>query len=323
MKIGFTYDLRSDYLSEGYTPEQTAEFDSPGTIDAICKTLNTLGYQCDRIGNIRALASRITSGESWPLVFNIAEGMGTLGREAQIPALLDAYSIPYTFSESHVLALCLHKGFTKAVLRESGVPTTESYVISSVDDASANPIPYPVFIKPLGGGTGMGIDSQSRISDPRMLAMVADRLFAENNGPLLIEPFLSGREFTTGMIGTGAEARCVGTLEISIKGDGLYSYEAKQNYRELASYTVPEQTVCKSCEQLALAIWHILGCRDAGRIDFKMDDSGQIQFMEINPLAGLNPVDSDLPMICYANELGYEELIGGIMDSALRRMRYR
>lgn len=320
MRIGFTYDLRSDYLSEGYTPEQTAEFDSPGTIDAISTTLTNLGYQCDRIGNVRALASRITSGESWPLVFNIAEGMGTLGREAQVPSLLDVYGIPYTFSESHVLSLCLHKGFTKAVLRERGIPTTASQLISSVADVSDTPIPYPLFIKPVGGGTGMGIDSRSRVSDPQMLIEVVRRLLAEQKGPLLIEPFLSGREFTTGVIGTGAEARCVGTLEVAIDGDGLYSYDAKQNYRERASYVVPEITICRRCEQLALEIWHILGCRDAGRIDFKMDASGQLQFMEINPLAGLNPVDSDLPMICYANELGYEELIGGIMSSALKRL---
>jgi len=113
VKVGITYDLRDDYLAEGYGEEETAEFDHPRTIAAIDDTLRSLGYETDRIGHIRALVRRLVAGDRWDLVFNIAEGLRGFGREAQIPALLDAWEIPYVFSDPLVLSLTLHKGMTK------------------------------------------------------------------------------------------------------------------------------------------------------------------------------------------------------------------
>ncbi|MBE0557918.1 MAG: D-alanine--D-alanine ligase, partial [Proteobacteria bacterium] len=131
MKIGMTYDLRDDYLAEGYGEEETAEFDHPKTIAAIEEALNDLDYETDRIGHIRALAMRLVAGERWDLVFNIAEGLRGFGREAQVPALLDAYDIPYTFSDPLLLTLTLHKGMTKRVIRDLRIPTPAFAVIES------------------------------------------------------------------------------------------------------------------------------------------------------------------------------------------------
>ena len=97
MIIGLTYDLRQDYLDAGYSEEQTAEFDRPDTVAAIDQALITMGHQTRRIGNIHSLVQRLAAGERWEMVFNICEGMFGLGRESQVPALLDAYQIPYTF----------------------------------------------------------------------------------------------------------------------------------------------------------------------------------------------------------------------------------
>ncbi|MFA7128413.1 MAG: D-alanine--D-alanine ligase, partial [Sphaerochaeta sp.] len=125
MLIGITYDLKDDYLAEGYPAEVVAEFDSLITIDAIDNSLQQLGYETVRIGNIKALVQYLSQGKRCDLVFNIAEGLHGLCREAQIPALLDAYEIPYVFSDSHLLAISLHKGMTKAVVRQGGVPTPD------------------------------------------------------------------------------------------------------------------------------------------------------------------------------------------------------
>ena len=108
LKVGMTYDLRDDYLKEGFGHEETAEFDLPDTIEAIEQIIIDCGFQADRIGNIKTLARRLVSAERWDLVFNIAEGMHGFGREAQVPALLDAYKIPYTFSGHLVMpSLCI------------------------------------------------------------------------------------------------------------------------------------------------------------------------------------------------------------------------
>ena len=156
MRIGITYDLRDDYLAMGYGLEETAEFDRADTIEAIEGALRQLRHRPERIGNIRELARRLVAGERWDLVFNIAEGVKGMGREAQVPALLEAYEIPYTFSDTLVNALTLHKGMAKRVVRDAGVPTAPFAIVEEPADIRDVGLPFPLFAKPAGEGTGKG-----------------------------------------------------------------------------------------------------------------------------------------------------------------------
>jgi len=323
MLIGMTYDLKDDYLAAGYTPEEVAEFDSLITIDAIDDSLRLLGYETIRIGNIKALVAFLAQGNRCDLVFNIAEGLHGLCREAQIPALLDAYEIPYVFSDSHILAVTLHKGMTKAVIREQGVPTPDYFVIHEESEIGAVDLPFPLFLKPVGGGTGMGISANSIVRDKLALFHVAKMLLAEFRQPVLVETYLDGREFTVGITGTREGARAIGVMEIVVDPScdlGVYSYKTKQEYLDFAKYHLVGGDVALECEKVALSAWNALGCRDGGRIDVKMDSLGRVNFLEVNPLAGLNPVDSDLPILCRKAGISYHELITRIMDSALLRI---
>ncbi len=101
---------------------------------------------------------RLAAGERWDMVFNICEGMFGMGREAQVPALLDAYEIPYTFSGPLVLALALDKGMTKTLVRSFDIPTPDFAVVAAAADIAAVDLPFPLFAKPLAEGTGKGID---------------------------------------------------------------------------------------------------------------------------------------------------------------------
>ena len=85
MTVGLTYDLRSDYLKEGFSEEETAEFDKEETVAAIETALQDLGHSTDRIGHVRQLVNRLAKGDRWEMVFNICEGMYGVGREAQVP----------------------------------------------------------------------------------------------------------------------------------------------------------------------------------------------------------------------------------------------
>src|SRR6476660_5802194 len=117
MKVGLTYDLRSEYLAAGYSEQETAEFDRGETIDALESALRELGHKTHRIGNARQLIERFAAGDRGDLVFNICEGLHGLAREAQVPAILDVYGIPYTFADAATLCVCLDKALTKTVLR--------------------------------------------------------------------------------------------------------------------------------------------------------------------------------------------------------------
>ncbi len=322
MRIGFTYDLKSDYLALGFTPEEVAEFDVPETIEGICAALEGLGHRVDRIGHARSLIERLQGGARWDLVFNICEGVRGVGREAQVPAILDVYGIPYVFSDALVLSLTLHKGLTKRVIRDLGIPTAPFFVVEGVSDIDKVDLAFPLFVKPVAEGTGKGIGPDSKVFDFNQLQQACLQRLKDYGQAVLVERFLPGREITVGIVGNGERARVIGMMEVvylDSESSGIYSYETKANYEAAVRYRVPEQEVFESCAHVALAAWRGLGCRDGGRVDLRMDENGSPNFMEVNPLAGLNPVHSDLPILAGLAGLGFEELIGLIMEEARLR----
>ncbi|OIP89021.1 MAG: D-alanine--D-alanine ligase [Syntrophobacterales bacterium CG03_land_8_20_14_0_80_58_14] len=323
MKIGITYDLRDDYIAEGYTEEETAEFDHPRTIAAIEETLRDLGYETDRIGHLRALTRRLVAGDRWDLVFNIAEGLRGVGREAQVPALLDAWEIPYTFSDPLVLSLTLHKGLTKRVIRDLGIPTPDFAVVETPEEIAAVALPFPLFAKPVAEGTGKGVTAASKIADPVGLDRVCRALLAVFRQPVLVETFLPGREFTVGIIGTGAAAFAPAVMEVHLTKKAekeVYSYANKEDWHGRIEYSLAADSMARAAAETALAVWRGLGCRDGGRIDLRADSEGTPNFIEVNPLAGLRPEHSDLPILCELAGMPYREMLAGIMRSALRRI---
>jgi D-alanine-D-alanine ligase len=323
VRVGIAYDLREDYLKEGFTAEQSAEFDAPETIDAIEQALDAMGYQPVRIGNVRRLVARLAEGERWDLVFNIAEGLSGLGREAQVPGLLEAYGIPYTFSDPLALCLTLHKAMAKRVVRDCGQPTADFRVIEREADIRALDLEPPLFVKPVAEGTGKGVSAASRIEDLGQLAPACRRLLAQFRQPVLVERFLPGREFTVGIVGTGEGARSIGVMEILLGPESDqegYTFLNKEHYEERVSYRLVEDAAARQAEAVALGAWRCLGCRDGGRVDLRADRDGRPQFLEVNPLAGLHPRRSDLVILARLAGLPFQELIAAIMASAHQRL---
>ena len=323
MIIGLTYDLRQDYLDLGFSEDETAEFDRPDTIEAIERTLQALGHVTERIGNILSLTRMLTEGKQWDLVFNIAEGMHGIGREAQVPALLDAYQIPYTFSDPLVLSLSLHKTMAKRVFRDMGIPTPDFREIKTIGDIKSVTMPYPLFAKPISEGTGKGIDGRSKINNKDELKTVCARLLNTYKQPVLLEEYLPGREFTVGIVGTGNKAHSVGIMEVILKDNAeqdAYSYVNKEYCEEFVEYRPVDDSMARQAVENALAAWRGLECRDAGRVDVRADARGIPNIIEINPLAGIHPEHSDLPIICTFYGIPYINLLSMILESASERV---
>ena len=327
MKIGLTYDLRSEYLAEGYSEIETAEFDRDDTIDALEETLKVLGHNPERIGNVRRLIERLVAGDRWELVFNIAEGLKGISREAQVPAILDIYGIPYTFSDPLVMSLTLHKGMTKRIIRDAGIPTSDFLVVEQTIKEGDILFKPPFFIKPVAEGTGKGVSPRSIIRRLEDLESACEVMLNEYKQPVLIERYLSGREFTVGITGTGNDAVAIGTMEVYLlkaAEQGVYSYVNKEKCEELVEYKIMDSTedpLVKRAEEISLRAWQILGCRDAGRVDMRCDEEDSPYVLEVNPLAGLHPEHSDLPIISKGVGLGYQALIERIIISASKRIK--
>jgi D-alanine-D-alanine ligase len=322
MRIGVTYDLRADYLAMGMSEEDSAEFDAEITIASIVNALAGLGHEPVRIGNIRALTQSLAAGERWDAVFNICEGISGYAREAQVPALLEAYGIPHVFSDALTLALSLDKGWTKRIVQAAGVPTAPFAVIERAADIAKLDLPFPLFLKPVAEGSGKGVNARSKVSNAAELKSVATELLARFRQPVLVETYLPGREFTVGIIGTGDEAHALGVIDIAPteKAVGIdYGYENKERCDENIVYRLIDDEDARAAAAVALQAWRVLRCRDGGRIDVRYDAEGRPQFIEVNPLAGLNPEHSDLCFLAGFKGLTYQELIGLIVGSFLRR----
>lgn len=327
MRIGLTYDLRKEYLEMGFSEEETAEFDSEETIRALDETISSLEHEVVRVGNIFELARRLSAGERWDLVFNISEGCHGRNREAQVPALLEAYDIPYTFSDPLTLAVCLDKAVAKSVVRDAGIPTPESFTVNTMNDLEKGAISprthFPLFTKPVSEGTGKGITSDSIVWDMDALKKQCSVLLGRYHQPVLVETYLPGREFTIGIVGSEDQARVIGVLEVKLNQNAeplVYTFANKEFCEERVEYSlVKDKDIIKEASDVALGAYRALGCRDAGRLDVKADHNGRLYFLEMNPLAGLNPGHSDLPILCTKAGIGYRQLISEIIGSALKR----
>ena len=322
LRIGVTYDLRKDYLAEGYSEEETAEFDAEVTIDGLCDALAGLGFEPVRIGNVKALVARLGAGDRWDGVFNFCEGLKGLSREAQVPAILEAYDIPYVFSDPLTMAVTLDKAMCKRIVRDCGVPTADFAVIERIEDVETIDLPFPLFLKPVAEGSGKGIGTNNKVATAAQMRATAADLLARFAQPVLVEPFLAGREFTVGITGTGDSASVLGVSEIvplaGYHGDG-YGLVNKEDWHGRLDIVAAPPAEAKAAGEVALAAWRCLRCRDGGRIDIRCDGEGRPFFVEVNPLAGLRPEYSDMCFIATREGVSYQELIGKIMESFLGR----
>ena len=323
MRIGITYDLRTDYLAAGYGMEDTAEFDSVETIDAIESALRALGCETVRIGHLGQLQLRLAKGERWTMVFNIAEGLSGADREARVPALLEERGVPCTFSEARVLKAGLHKGTSKRLARKSGVRTADYEVVTTLAAAEQCRLPMPLFVKPVAEGSSKGITAANVVANRRQLVIMCGALLERYRQPVLLETYLPGREFTVGLVGTGEQAKVLGVMEIlhdTGAEAGGYTYANKINFSGCVRYELATDWPALQAGHMALRAWRFMGGRDAGRVDMRCDASGNPHFLEVNPLAGLHPDNSDLPILCQLTGIRYADLIDSILSSACLRL---
>ena len=257
------------------------------------------------------------------IVFNIAEGYYGRAREAQIPALLEMLQIPYAGSDPVALGIALDKVMTKQMMKSEGIPTAPFLKISRMEDFNDVPMKYPLFVKPLHEGTGKGIDAKSKIKTRPQLRSRVKYLLKTYHEPVLVEEYLEGEEFTVGIVGNPPHV--IGTMQIvfdTTQVEDFYSYRVKEDYEKFVHYFCPptiEPDRIEQIEEIAVRAYKVLECRDFGRVDIRYDADGTPNFLEINPLAGLNPDHSDLVIIARHNDITYDQLIGRILHSAMAR----
>ncbi|MCL1464807.1 D-alanine--D-alanine ligase family protein [Argonema galeatum] len=328
--IGLCCDIKEGYLKSGFSAAEVMEFDDEETIVGLENALLSLGHKVERIGNGRELARRLASGDRWDLIFNIAEGVKGRSREAQVPAVCELFAQPYTFSDPLTCALTLDKALTKRVVRDRGLPTAPFEVVSTLEEAAAVSLPMPLFLKPVAEGSSKGVTRRSLVKERSELVAVCRELLEQFHQPVLVETFLPGKEVTVGIIGNGSTARVIGVTEILFTDKAemaaLTTLEKEQKKegdgeRVFCRPVTEEELLAAQARQLALLAYHALSCRDVARLDLRCDAAGVLYFLEINPLPGLNPVFSTLPITAEWAGMSYVKLIDEIVESAWQRYK--
>ncbi|MDE3052540.1 MAG: D-alanine--D-alanine ligase [Gemmatimonadota bacterium] len=313
-----------------------AEWDAPETIDAVARALSALG-EVVRLEADADFPARLRDARP-DIVFNIAEGLHGPNREAHVPAICEYYGIPYSGSDPLTLSLCLHKGHTKRMLAAHGIPTAAFTLVESEADLerlAADPrTVYPRFVKPVQEGSSKGITERNLVRDAHELRQRTRELLRDYAQPVLVEDYLPGAEFTCGVLGNGPAARVLPIVGMRFDtlpagAAPIYGYEAKWIWdrpdRPLDIFECPARIPAPlrtAIEEVVLAAYHALGCRDWSRIDVRLDAHGTPHVIEINPLPGILPDPADnscLPKAARAAGLSYDELIQACLIHAAER----
>jgi len=347
LRIGLAYNQRPELIGESLhtRPRQSAdptatdlyvEWDEPGTIAAVEDALRVFG-DVVRLEAVGDFASRLR-GARVDLLFNMAEGFSGPSREAHVPAVAEFLGVPYTASDPLTLALALHKGRTKEILSFRNIPTPPFVLVETPADLGAlDRLRYPAFLKPVWEGSSKGVATASHVTTPAAARERTRHLLAEYAQPVLAEEFLPGDEFTVAVLGNGPTAACLPLVRyrfdaLPAGALPIMGYEAKWLWdtadqplgHVLECPARVDQRLAGRVEDVALAAYRALACRDWARVDVRLDAAGTPNVLEINPLPGIIPDPSQhscFPTAAAVAGLSHADLIQSVVRIAWKRLR--
>ncbi len=333
LKVGLTYDLISEHKSEDdEPPDSYAEYDREETINYISLALKSNNCDVELIGNFFKLFQRISSTDlnSFPdIIFNIAEGKKGRNRESQVPILLEAFSIPYVGSDGLTMGITLDKYIFKKLMFAYSILVPKGFSIPNLSVykekyEDIKNLKLPLFVKPRYEGSSKGITENSIIEDFNKLEDQVDKIINLYHQPAIIEEFIYGYEFTVAIIGN-SNPMVFRPVQVSINGNkklGNLYYMNRMVYNNEVSYLYPPSCSKKTEEEMvkiALEVYRIVDCKDFGRVDFRVDEDGNVYVLEINPLPAISKSDV-FGLLAEKLGFGYEKMIMMIFNSAVERL---
>ena len=329
MKIALTYNLKKK--DETKPLDYFSEFDSQETINAISCALKKRGHAVDLVDVEQLNLFSYFRKNRVDMVFNIAEGKCGKFRESEIPAILDYLDIPYTGSNTFSLALALNKALTKKILKAENIPTPCFQVFAKGNEELDSSLRFPLIVKPNREGSAKGINASNVVNTKDTLFMKIKEIQELYKQEVLVEEFIEGKELTVGILENG-KVTILPILEIDFStceksGEYFYSWRMKEFQGNTEFGLVPTfycpARLDKDTEDLvkgiALKTHQAVGCCDISRTDIRLSKDRVPYVLEINPLPGLNPTESNFPIMAYAAGMKYEDIIEAILMSASER----
>jgi D-alanine-D-alanine ligase len=308
-----------------------AECDSDETIGAVADALRArfevIPIESDEQAYERLKAARPA------LVFNIAERLIGPNRESHIPVICEVLGFPYTGSDPMTLGICLDKSRAKEILSYHGIRNPEFWVVEP-GCAAPGAVRLPAIVKPLFEGSSKGIKDNSVVDTRADLDARVAEITATYRQPVIVERFLRGMEFTVGVLGNDPDYEVLPIVEIDhgllpAGARPIYSYEAKWIWdtpdKPLEIFKCPARIPEALADKIADVVrrtCRVLRIKDWCRIDVRLDEDGEPNILEVNPLPGILPKPEDnscLPKAARTAGYSYNDLILRVADEALAR----
>jgi D-alanine-D-alanine ligase len=292
--------------NEPVLPPNHPDFDSENevldTVEQVETALRDAGYQTSRLGVNRDPEALLTGlrAQRPDVVFNLFEGTGDQGyTESYVAGILEWLGLPFTGSPAQTLCLARYKHLTKHLLAGAGLPTPKFFVVESLPLAGC-PLDWPVIVKPALQDASVGLDQGSVVTDMKSLEQRIAYLLRQYGPPVLVEEFIRGREFNVAVV-ERPQLQVLPVSEILFNEPGpgywpIVTYDAKWKPGTVDYEATPPVAVAKvsrklneRLQTLAQKAFHLLGCRDYGRIDFRVTAKGKPYILEVNPNPDFNP----------------------------------
>lgn len=319
MKIGLIYDINSSAPPphHPHPEDDDAELSSPEEIQGLIQTLESIGHSVTPIGDLRQLVRFINSRHKVDLFFNYAVGRVGSTREAQIPSLLEALQLPHTGTDSFTLSLCIDKVIVKRLWQAAALPTPEYAVIKHMKEIDQTHFPdFPLFLKPSREGSSKGVSNHSLVHSMDELRAQAAFLLTTYAQPVLVEAFITGREFYLGCVQSGEMARPLGYVEIAQAPHAFADYATKKKWDENVFLPVESDELKTRLVDIGLKAYQAVDCRVIGRVDMRMDDAGQLYLLEINPNPSLEEKHSSMAALASFSGITFSNLIKIVINMA-------
>jgi D-alanine-D-alanine ligase len=329
MNIVLTCNLKKE--DDSKPPDYFSEFDSQETINAITSALRSKGHSVEVIEAGQPNIVSHFKKSRIDIVFNIAEGKSGKFRESEIPAILDYLGIPYTGSSTFSLALALNKAMTKKILMADNIPTPYFQVFTKGNEPLDAQLKFPLIVKPNLEGSAKGINCSNVVYTAESLFNKVSELIRTYKQEVLVEEFIKGKELTVGILENG-KTTVLPILEIDFStcaksGEFFYSWRMKEYQGDGSQGLTPtfycparlDEDTQNAVKEVALRTHRAVGCLDISRTDIRLSKDNVPYVLEINPLPGLNPKESNFPIMAYAAGMKYDDLIEAILMNAWQR----
>ena len=246
---------------------------------------------------------------------------GTPGEDGKLQGYFDLLGLPYTSCDAAVSALTFNKRFTVAVAAFNGINVARSVLL--VKGRFGNPeeiaqhLQFPVFVKPNNGGSSIGMSKVNSASEE--LGAAIEKAFREDD-QVLIEEFITGREFTIGVFRSGGEVITLPFTEVKSKRE-FFDFEAKYTagLNEEITPAQVEESIAAKVRATAKKIYQVFNCSGVIRIDFIYNEAkGEPFMLEINTVPGQSEA-SLVPQQLRAFGWTLEAFYSALIEEALAR----